>query len=361
MKSYNHLWEIVISPDNIRKAICKASLGKRERKTVKEIYENIETEIPKFQRFAENYRHRNKAPKIIKEGKKERTIIVPSFKEQVMHHMIVGALQPIILKGMYEHSHGSIPNRGPALAARYIKKWIRKDQKNTKYFLKMDIRHFFASIPHDMLKGFIARYVHDPKFMRLIGEVIDCSERGLPLGFHTSHWLANWYLKPLDTFIKQELGAVHYVRYMDDMVIFGSNKKELHKMQKKISGFLNGIGLEMKSNWQVCRFHRTANGKDKYRFLDFMGFRFYRNRTVLRKNIMLRMTRRARRFTKHRGIYSCRKMIAALGWLNQTDTYGMYIKWMKPYINFRAIKRKISRYDKRARKEKLCGTKQKAG
>lgn len=223
------------------------------------------------------------------------------------------------------------------------------------------IQPLFASIPHDMLKRFIARYVHDPKFMRLIGEVIDCSERGLPLGFHTSHWLANWYLKPLDTFIKQELGAVHYVRYMDDMVIFGSNKKELHKMRKKISGFLNGIGLEMKSNWQVCRFHRTANGKDKYRFLDFMGFRFYRNRTVLRKNIMLRMTRRARRFTKHRGIYSCRKMIAALGWLNQTDTYGMYIKRMKPYINFRAIKRKISRYDKRARKEKLCGTKQKAG
>lgn len=361
MKSYNHIWEIVISPDNIRKAICKASLGKREHKTVKEIYENIEAEIPKFQRFAENYRHRNKKPRIIKEGQKERCIIVPSFKEQVLHHMIAGALQPIIMKRMYEHCHGSIPGRGPALAAYHIKKWIRHDEKNVKYFLKMDIYHFFASIPHDMLKAYIAKYIHDPKFNKLMGEVIDCATDGLPLGFHTSHWLANWYLQPLDTFIKQKLGAVHYVRYMDDMVIFGSNKRELHKMRKAIGEFLKNIGLEMKGNWQVARFHRTSNGIDKYRFLDFMGFRFYRNRTALRKNIMLRMTKRARRFSKHKGIYSCRKMIAALGWLNQTDTYGMYVKWMKPYISFRNIKRKISRYDRRVRREmRLCGTDLKA-
>lgn len=341
-----------MSPDNIRKAICKASLGKRDRKNVKEIYENIEENIPKLRNFAESYKHRNKAPRIIKEGKKERSIIVPSFKEQVMHHMIVGAIEPIIMKGMYDHSHGSIPGRGPALAAKHIKSWIRNDEKNVKYFLKMDIYHFFASIPHDKLKAYIAKYIHDPKFNALVGEVIDCAPEGLPLGFHTSHWLANWYLQPLDTFIKQKLGAVHYIRYMDDMVIFGSNKKELHRMRKAISEFLKGIGLEMKGNWQVARFHRTVKGKDKFRFLDFMGFRFYRNRTTLRKGIMLRMTRRARRFEKHKGIYSCRKMIAALGWLNQTDTYGMYVKWMKPYINFRSIRRKISRYDRRIGREK---------
>ena len=256
------------------------------------IFEHIDKQIPLIRQYAQNYMARQKKPRIVKEGAKERVIVVPSIREQILHHMIVGVLQPIIMKGMYEHSHGSIPGRGPAGAKKQIKRWI-KDTKNVKYFLKMDIHHFFASIPHDMLKEFIAKYIHDERFLHLIFEVIDCTETGLPLGFHTSHWFANWYLQGLDRYIKQQLGAVYYVRYMDDMVIFGNNKRELHRMRQAIGNYLNGIGLELKRNWQVCRFHTVRNGEDRYRFLDFMGFRFYRNRITLRKGIMLRMTRRA--------------------------------------------------------------------
>ena len=286
------MWEKVISDKNIEEAIRKATKGKRNRPEVAYIFEHIDKQIPLIRQYAQNYMARQKKPRIVKEGAKERVIVVPSIREQILHHMIVGVLQPIIMKGMYEHSHGSIPGRGPAGAKKQIKRWI-KDTKNVKYFLKMDIHHFFASIPHDMLKEFIAKYIHDERFLHLIFEVIDCTETGLPLGFHTSHWFANWYLQGLDRYIKQQLGAVYYVRYMDDMVIFGSNKRELHRMRQAIGNYLNGIGLELKRNWQVCRFHTVRNGEDRYRFLDFMGFRFYRNRITLRKGIMLRMTRRA--------------------------------------------------------------------
>lgn len=351
MKSYNHLWEKVISDENIREAVRKASKGKRDRPEVALIYEHMDKQIPYLRRFAENYISRHKRPRIVKEGSKERVIVVPSIREQILHHMIVGVLQPIIMKGMYAHSHGSIPGRGPASAKRAIKSWI-KDRKNTKYFLKMDIRHFFATIPHDKLKEFISKYVHDARFLHLIFEVIDSGTAGLPLGYHTSHWFANWYLQGLDRYIKQELKAVYYIRYMDDMVIFGSNKRELHRMQRAISEYLNTLGLEMKRNWQVCRFHTIKGNKDRYRFLDFMGFRFYRNRITLRKGIMLRMTKRARRYYLHPGIYACRQMLSALGWIKQTDVYYMYLMWIKPYVNFQIIKRKISRYDHRIGKEK---------
>ena len=345
MKSYKNLWDKFISDDNIKKAVKNASKGKRKRPEVLEIYENVDKYISCIRRYVCNYKSRLKKPRIIMEGPKERKIIVPSFKEQIMHHMIVNVLKPIIMKGMYKHSHGSIPGRGPALAKKTIVKWI-KDTKNVKYFLKMDIHKFFASIKHTELKDFISTYIRDTRLLHVIYEVIDCCPKGLPLGFHTSHWLANWFLQRLDYHIKQKLGAKYYMRYMDDMVIFCSNKKVLHNIRKEIDAYLRSIKLKLKENWQVCRFHNVRQGIDYFRFLDFMGFRFYRNRVTLRKGIMLRMVRRAKRYHLHKSIYSARQMLSALGWIKQTDTYFMYLAYIKPYINFGVIKRKISRYDR---------------
>lgn len=67
--------------------------------------------------------------------------------------------------------------------------------------------------------------------------IIDGSEQGLPLGFYTSQWLSNFMLQPLDHYTKEQLHAAHYIRYMDDMVVFGRNKKELHRMRIAIDDF----------------------------------------------------------------------------------------------------------------------------
>lgn len=358
MRSYNHLWEKVISPDNIKLAIRNASKGKRDRTRVREIFENMDKYIPHFQKMAMTYKHKRKPPKIIYDGisRKKREIIVPSFDEQVLHHMIVNVLSPIITKGMYHHSHGSIPGKGPTKGAAAIKKWIAHDTKNVKYFLKMDIKQFFGSVPHDKLEELIRKKIHDERFNSLLHEVIDCTEIGLPLGFHTSHWLANWYLQGLDHYIKQELKAVHYIRYMDDMVIFGSNKRKLHKMREEIEKYLNErLGLRLKENWQVCRFSYKdrATGGDRGRDLDFMGYRFYRMRVVLRKSIMIKMSRKARKMAAKEKptIYDCRQILSALGWIKQTDTYGMYEKWIKPFVSFGKCKKRISNYDKKRNKE----------
>ena len=74
------------------------------------------------------------------------------------------------------------------------------------------------------------------------------------MGKSTNHqWFSNWYLQELDHFIKEELHAIYYVRYMDDMVIFGSNKKVLHRMRLRIDSYLrSNLGLRLKDNWQVC-------------------------------------------------------------------------------------------------------------
>lgn len=227
-----------------------------------------------------------------------------------------------------------------------IEKWIRIDPKNCKYVLKMDIRHFFDSIPHDRLKAKLKKTVHDEKMLELLFRIIDVTEVGIPLGFYTSQWLSNWYLQGLDHFIKEQLCAVHYMRYMDDMVIFGSNKRVLHRMRQAISDYLEmELGLELKANWQVFRF---SYGNNQGRDLDFMGFRFYRNRTILRKSIMYKATRKARKISKKEKatILDARQMLSYLGWIDCTDTYLMYRKWIKPCVSFQQLKRKVSRYDK---------------
>lgn len=352
MKSYNHLWEKFISEENIKLAIKNSSKGKRNRKDVKAIYENQDEWIGEIRKYAENFKNDKHRPVEIYDGisRKKRTIIVPSYREQIIHHMAVNILIPIFSHGMYEHSYGSIPKRGAHKGKKYIEKWIRKDKKNVKYCLKMDIKKFFDSIPHDILKEKLKRIIHDEKFLMVLFEIIGVTESGIPLGFYTSQWIANWYLQDLDHYIKEKLKAVFYMRYMDDMIIFGSNKRTLHKQREKIGEYLSqNLGLSMKGNWQIFRFDYTAGEKRRGRALDYMGFRFYRDKTVLRKSIMTKASRKAKSISKKEKatIYDIRQMMAYLGWIDCTDTYGMYAKRIKPYVDFGYCKERLSRYDKK--------------
>ena len=348
MKSYNHLYEVCLSEANRKEAIKLAKHSKRIRKIIKRRHLSDEALVDMAYDWIVNYENAKHTPIYIQDGlsKKRRQIIVPTLEELIVQHCIVNALKPMFYKGMYEHSYASSPNRGAHKGKSVIEKWIRSDKKNVKYVLKMDIHHFFDSIPHDILKAKLTKKIHDEKMLHLLFKIIDVTDIGLPLGFYTSQWLSNWYLLGLDHYIKEQLQAVHYMRYMDDMVIFGSNKKVLHRTRQAISDYLETeLGLELKGNWQVFRF---SYGEDKGRDLDFMGFRFYRNRTILRKSIMFKATRKAKKLSSKEKptIYDMRQMMSYLGWIDATDTYNMYLYWIKPYVSFQAMKRRISKYDK---------------
>lgn len=352
MKSYNHLWEEFISDRNIEKSIKDASRGKMDRNSVKRKLAN-----PRFKEnvraYALNFFIKYHVPKQIYDGvqRKIRTIIVPSFEEQVVHHMLINVLKPIIMKGMYYHSYASIPKRGSHKGKKAIERFIRNNSKQCRYVLKMDIQKYFDSIPHETILELFNKKIHDKKILSLMEEIINATPVGIPLGFYTSQWFSNWYLQGLDHYIKEQLHAPFYVRYMDDMVIFCSNKRKLHEMRKAIEQYLNELlGLKLKGNWQVFKF--DYNGK--YRFLDFMGFRFYRNRTTLRRSIMLKASRKARRIAKKDKItvYESRQMLSYLGWIKDTNTYGMYVAWIKPYVSFQKLKRKIKRHDRNENRRK---------
>ena len=352
MRTYKHLFPIIISEDNIRTAIHDVYRAHPNNSQMLEIVTHVDDYIPQFINLAKHFENSEHTPIQINDGitRKIRTIIVPDMQEQVIHHMVVNVLKPIIMKSLYPLSLGSIPGGGCHKGMRAIRHWIKHDPGNVKYCLKMDIQKFFDSIDHDVLKRFISSKIKDRSTMRLLNTIIDVVDNGLPLGFYTSQWFANWLLSDLDHYIKEVLKAVHYVRYVDDMVIYGPNKRKLHKMRELISEYLNKLKLTLKSNYQVFRFEYVdkEDGRTYGRALDFLGFEFHRDRVILRKNIMMRISRKSIKVSKKARIslFDCRQILSYNGWLDVTDTHGMYLSRIHPYVSIEECKKMISKHDR---------------
>ena len=374
MKSYKNLSKKMLNGENIEKCIWNASLGKRNRSDVKWVLEHIDEVVLQIQESVTDGSYYEKLPHhvpfLINDGvsRKKRWIIKPNFNEQIVHHMLVSVSKDIIMQGMYELSCGSIPGRGGIYAKERVEKYIKKHQKDNKinYCLKLDVKHFFQSVSHTKLKKLISKHIKDQLVCDVYFAIIDAYEDhhdevtgeryGIPIGFYTSQWLANWYLQGLDHYIKEDLKAGFYARYMDDMVIFGETSKELHEMKEKIEEYLNNVcDLELNKKWQVFKFDSRKSKSKKGRCLDFVGFRFFRDRTILRKNLMLKGTRKARKIFKQRDCnwYEATQLLSSLGWFHKSDTKYCFKKYIKPYVYVNSLKHKVSKHKRKLNQEKI--------
>ena len=331
MKRKGNFYKDICSKDNIRKAIIGAAKGKKNRGNVAKILENIDkyVDILYFMLSTKNIKLSPYKKMTIHDGanKKERIIFKPAFfPDQCIHWCLMLQLQPILLKGMYEYCCASVPNRGIHYGSKYIKRILKDDKKNTKYCLKLDIRKFYPSIDKNICKGKFRAIIKDYDVIELIDNIVDSNnESGLPIGNFTSQWFANFYLQDLDHYIKEKLHIKYYLRYMDDMILFSRNKKELHKVKNEIDNFLKKEGLNLKNNWQLF--------KVDSRPVDFLGYRFYRGYTTLRRSNFLRIKRRVKKIVK-RGyirLIDAQSIISYHGWLSHCDSFNYTNKYIKSY------------------------------
>src|SRR5574344_703928 len=102
------------------------------------------------------------------------------------------------------------------------------------------------------------------------------------------------------------------------------------------------MGLELKDNYQVFRFDYIdkKDGKRKGRPLDFMGFKFFRDKTTLRRSIYYKAIRTVCRIKKKSKItwYDACQIVSYLGWFYNTDTYTAFIKYIKPFAKIETCK-----------------------
>jgi hypothetical protein len=340
MKRIGYVFEKVYDLDNIKLAIMKSSLGKRTQKRVKRVIDNIDVYAVKIKHLliTKQYSPSPYNVKIIQDGSsgKIRTIFKPCYyPDQIIHWVLMLQLQVVIMHGMYKYNCGSVPGRGTSFGQKILRKWLDSDYKNTKYCLKMDVAKFYPSVNNELLKRMFRRKIKDKDCLWLIDTIINSSS-GLPIGNYTSQWFSNFFLLGLDHYIKEKLGVKYYVRYVDDLVLLGPNKKKLHKARKLVSEYLNGIGLNIKDDWQVFRVSNRA--------IDFLGFRFFRNKTILRKRNALRIRRRINKITK-KGYINYKDACAVVsywGWIKRSNSYNFYHKYVKPAVTVGFAKKVVS-------------------
>jgi hypothetical protein len=218
---------------------------------------------------------------------------LPYFPDRIAHHAIMNIMKPIFLSAFTRDTYSCIEGIGIHAALDGVKMAL-KDVAGTKYCLKLDIKKFYPSVDHEILKQLLCKKIKDRDLMWLMNDIID-SAPGVPIGNYLSQYLANFYLAYFDHWIKEDLRVKYYFRYADDVIIPAASKEYLHDILHKIIDYLDKrLKLTVKENYQI--FPVAA------RSIDFVGYNSYHTHIRLRSRIKKRFARSVARLNKRSSI-----------------------------------------------------------
>ena len=330
MKRYNNLYPKIYDIENIRLAHKNAKKGKLHYSEVKMVEANQEKYFMKIHDMLKNKTFHNSEYEVFTKmcGNKEREIFkLPYFPDRIIHHCIMNILEPIWMKTLIADTYSSLKNRGIHKGVKRIKKAL-KDKENTKYCLKMDVRKFYPSIDHAILKQIIRKKTKDKDLLWLLDGIIDSAD-GVPIGNYLSQYFGNLYLSGLDHWLKEQKGCKYYHRYCDDLVILNSDKNHLSQLRKEISDYLETtLSLKLKDNWQVFPVDKRG--------IDFLGYRFFHDYTLLRKSTAIRFKRRIKQIKKKHNSLTPINILSGImsywGWMKHANCYRLQNKHIDSMI-----------------------------
>lgn len=338
MKRYGNLYKKIYDLDNLRLAHKNAKKGKGWYKEVKMVDTDEEYYLKLLQEMLINKTYNTSEYEIFikKDGEKEREIYkLPYFPDRICQWAILQVIEPILINNFTKDTYSAIPGRGIHQALKKLKAAIQNDVPGTQYCLKLDVKKYYPSIDHNILKAKYRRIFKDKDLLWLLDEIIDSTpdDVGIPIGNYLSQYSGNFYLSSLDHWIKEVKKVKYYFRYMDDIVILGSCKEELHKLKIEIDEYLrNKLNLIIKENWQV--FPTFVRG------IDFVGYRVFLNYTLLRKSTCKSFKRKMRNINKKRmndqelNYSEWCSINSYKGWLKWCDSYRLSQKYIKPIEQF---------------------------
>lgn len=235
MRRIGSLFTEILSRDNLRRAWYKASRGKRNKPDVLIFRWNLDRNLSTLRETLLDPNRNNIGSYhffTIHEPK-ERRICAASFQDRVMHHALLNILEPHFESFQIYDSYACRKGKGTDAALRRALYFA----KRYKYFAKLDVRHYFDSIDHEVLKNLLTRRFKDKSVLKVLFSIIDTYStqkgKGVPIGNLTSQYYANHYLACLDHHAKEQLRIHAWIRYMDDIIIFEKNQNELrHKVSE---------------------------------------------------------------------------------------------------------------------------------
>lgn len=341
VKTFKHLYPQITAFGNLYRAFRDAARGKRSHGDVARFEYELEENLTRLQNELEN--------KTYQPGKyfsfhiydpKPRLISAAPFRDRVVHHALCQIIEPLFERRFIFDSYACRVGKGTHAAVNRAQEFARQ----YPYVLKLDLEHFFPSIDVAILRQHLAHVLADKEAMWLIDQIlnggagVNSSEapplyfpgddlfaalrpRGLPIGNLTSQFWANVYLNPLDQFIKRELKCHGYVRYVDDLLLFASDKPTLHQWRKRAIEFAATLRQHFHENEAMVFPVRTG--------IPFLGWRVYPTHRLLKRRSGVAFQRRLKKLCVQlaEGEISLERVALSVnGWLAHAqhgDTYGL--------------------------------------
>lgn len=304
-KTYNNLFPKIYDFEALHAAYLRARAGKRDKESVQQFEFDLEGNLIALQNelIWGTYKVGKYHQFDVYEPQKRAIAALP-FRDRVVQHAIVAVLDPLwetrFISDSYACRKGRGTHRGADRAQAMLRKVKREHGKVV--VLKADIKKYFASIPHAILKTLFRKRIACKRTLALLDHIIDSANTligcvfgvGVPLGNLTSRLGANLYLHELDCFVKHALREPHYVRYMDDFVIIHHDKAHLQRVRVLVESFL-GQKLRLKTNQKTQVF---PLGLVRGRALDFLGYRIWTTHRRIRKSSIGRILHTLKKLQK---------------------------------------------------------------
>lgn len=336
MKPERELSPSVFAWDNLWLAYQRASCGKRGRTPAASFEYKLADNLLQIQAELreQTYRPGRYHSFYIHEPKR-RLISAAPFRDRVVHHALCNVITPLMEAQFIPDSYANRIGKGTHRALDRCQQFARRH----RYVLQCDVKQFFPSIDHAILRQTLDAVLRAPDVLWLVDRIVESGcgvlseeyemvyfpgddlfalsrPRGLPIGNLTSQWFGNCYLNPFDQFVKRELGCRAYLRYVDDFLLFGDSKAQLWVWRAAI--------LERLARHRLTIHEASAYPRPVAEGIPFLGFTVFPDHRRLKRRKGMSFVRKLRSLTK---IAPPEQVKASVqGWINHArygDTFGL--------------------------------------
>lgn len=328
MKRHGNLFSQIIEYENIVRSHQQARRGKARYQEVQMVDKTPKVFFDAIQMSLEEQTFRT-SPYVTKRifEPKERLIYkLPYYPDRIVHHAIMNVIQPIWDRIFIYDLYSAIPGKGLHRGSYRLRRFMN-DAENTRYCLKFDVKQYYPSIDHAILLDLIKRKIKCKRTLWVLEEIITSADGGknIPIGNYLSQYFGNIYLNWFDHWIKEDLGRDYYLRYCDDGVILGRTKQEVLDLREQIGQYLT-------DNLDLTLNRKTAILKVDVVGIDFLGYRHFREYTLLRKSSAQRFKKKIRYIEDNYRTMPPQKVVSSVmsyyGWLQHCDSYNLQRKYL---------------------------------
>jgi RNA-directed DNA polymerase len=292
--------------NNLWLAWRKAARGKRSRPAAATFEHRLEDNLVTLQEelVSKTYRPGGYASFTIHEPKR-RLISAAPFRDRVVHHALCNVIEPVFERSFIFDSYANRAGKGTHLALDRCQEFARRH----RFVLSCDVRQFFPSIDHALLRRTLQRKLRDGNALWLVDQILASGNgvlseeyemiyfpgddlfaaarpRGLPIGNLTSQFWANCYLSPFDHFVQRELRCPAYLRYVDDFLLFSDDKRQLGEWKQAL--------IERLGQLRLTIHEAPAQARPVEEGIPFLGFTVFPDRRRLKRRKGLAFQRRLR-------------------------------------------------------------------